>query len=196
VSFFELPELDPPRPWRPRPPWYGAPEHELGVSVPARKTIAHTDEVWLGIIGITAYSVGFTFRVRFVLRNVDLNEVFQHPMSVHRDGRITDRFLRLGVEFADGLRATNLEQFVTDERKEDTDPDIVLDTRGSSGRSIHAWIWPLPPPGQLSLLVEWPSAGVELTRVELPGDEILEAAALSTPLWEDDPHWAEVADDC
>ena len=38
------------------------------------------------------------------------------------------------------------------------------------------WLWPLPPPGPVAFVVEWPSEGIELTRHELDAAPILEAS--------------------
>jgi hypothetical protein len=45
------------------------------------------------------------------------------------------------------------------------------------------WLWPLPPPGPLTFVVEWPSAQIELTKHEVDAALILEASALSEKLW-------------
>jgi hypothetical protein len=195
VGFFEVPELDPPRPWRPSPPWFQAPEHELGIDVPFRSTVVHDADVWLGVVGITAYSDGFSVRIRFLRREGSIADVFQDAMSVRvRDSRVTDRFLRLGIEFADGRRATNLDEFAPDDGEDESDPVIAFrahnqGSHGLRGSGIDAWIWPLPPSGPLTLAAEWPSVGLALTRVELPNDEIRAMAGRSAPLWDDDPEW-------
>jgi hypothetical protein len=197
VSFFELPEFEPPRPWRPSPPWWHAPEHELGVDVPIRTTIASDDGLWLGLVGVVAYSTGFTLRLCFLRRAHDLAEVFQNSITVRvHESEITEKFLRFGIEFADGRRATNLDEFASDRHSEDgADPDIALAARGHGegphGGAMRAWVWPLPPPGPIALVIEWPSVGLALTRVELPAEPILAAAATSHPLWGDDPRWEE-----
>jgi hypothetical protein len=199
VSFFELPELDPPRPWRPRPPWWGAPEHELGVDVPIRRTIASDDKLWLGLVGVIGYSTGFTLRLAFLRRSGDLADVYQDAISLHlHESRITEKFLRLGVEFADGRRATNLDEFthLRAGAKDEGDPDIALAARGHGhgprSGAIRAWVWPLPPSGPLAAVVEWPAVGLAVTRLELPTEPILEASTVSRPLWDDDPEWESV----
>jgi len=63
----------------------------------------------------------------------------------------------------------------------------VLIQRGGGGGerfwSFGYWLWPLPPPGSLTAVVEWPSEGIPLTRVELDAAALLEAAAESEQLW-------------
>jgi hypothetical protein len=48
------------------------------------------------------------------------------------------------------------------------------------------WVTPLPPPGRLEFVCEWPAAGIALTRVEVDADPIREAATRVTTLWEGD----------
>jgi hypothetical protein len=47
------------------------------------------------------------------------------------------------------------------------------------------WLWPLPPPGTVTLFVEWPALGVPLSSAVLDADAIANAAAQSSPLWDD-----------
>jgi hypothetical protein len=45
------------------------------------------------------------------------------------------------------------------------------------------WLWPLPTPGPLAVVIEWPAEGIELTRQEVDSAPIIEAAASSEVLW-------------
>lgn len=45
------------------------------------------------------------------------------------------------------------------------------------------WLWPLPPPGPLAFVVEWPSENIELTRHKVDVALLLDAAAQSEVLW-------------
>lgn len=48
------------------------------------------------------------------------------------------------------------------------------------------WAWPLPPPGPLEFVCEWPPFGIPETRAGLDGQLILDAAARSIRLWPED----------
>jgi hypothetical protein len=48
---------------------------------------------------------------------------------------------------------------------------------------MRFWLWPLPPPGPLAFVVEWPAEGVELTRRAIDVAELLEAATRAEELW-------------
>ena len=45
------------------------------------------------------------------------------------------------------------------------------------------WLWPLPPPGPLTFVVEWPALGIAETRAETDATAVVEAAASAAPLW-------------
>ena len=62
-DFFELrpPRAGRQRPTVPRPAWLGPPEDSLGVVVPLRLVLAHTTDLAVAILGVTAYRSGFTF---------------------------------------------------------------------------------------------------------------------------------------
>ena len=67
----------------------------------------------------------------------------------------------------------------------------VLSSHGSQGNqrawNAQFWLWPLPPPGPLVFVTEWPIAGIDLTRVEVDADLILEASLEAQELWPDEP---------
>ena len=97
-------------------------------------------------------------------------------------GEVSPDFLRVGVIVADGRTATNLD---------DNDPsaDLVLAFHGGhggpGGEEQRLRMWPLPPPGPLALVVEWPAVGLAERRVELDAQAISEAAARVVPVWPD-----------
>ena len=60
-------------------------------------------------------------------------------------------------------------------------------TGGGGGAAFdwQVWLWPLPPPGVLTFICEYPQVGIALTRYEVEAAPILEAASQSIKLWED-----------
>jgi hypothetical protein len=56
---------------------------------------------------------------------------------------------------------------------------------GGSWRQTQ-WVWPLPPPGILTLVCEWPAQQIASTRVELDAQVILDAAARAQVIFTDD----------
>jgi hypothetical protein len=57
----------------------------------------------------------------------------------------------------------------------------VLHPRGGGGGGGQwhqdQWVWPLPPPGSLAFVCEWPAVGIEITRTEVDAQAILDASA-------------------
>lgn len=48
---------------------------------------------------------------------------------------------------------------------------------------LTLWMWPLPPPGALTLTCSWPERGFPEADVALDADEIRAAAGRAQPLW-------------
>ena len=93
---------------------------------------------------------------------------------------------RFGVQYADGRKATTVgNPFPAGENVEGP----VLLSRGGGGGGHEwdqsYWVWPLPPLGPVTFACEWPAHGVELTRREIDGSLILDAAANAQTLWEE-----------
>jgi hypothetical protein len=182
-DFFTAP---PPEPVRdvPESPWLGPPANELGVSVPIRLALAQTPDVAVALLDVAAYSTGLEFRVAVRLRERD--ELW-NPFGLRTGGgELPDDVLRFGFEYPDGRRATNLGPLPGVEQQ--GGPVLIQRGGGGGGRSwsFGYWLWPLPPPGTLTVAVEWPSQGIELTTFRLEGAALLGAAARSVKLWPGD----------
>jgi hypothetical protein len=116
--------------------------------------------------------------------------------------------LRLGIVFADGRGTTDLSVMPLFEAAdaasvegtpahELTDPlngDVVLEPAppllvpkgGRGGLSCwdqDYWVWGQPPPGPLTLVLEWPAEGIRESRIEVDGLAIRLAADDAEPLW-------------
>jgi hypothetical protein len=202
MSFFEPPP--PPEPPEPprivERPWWQAPRNELGVSTSLRLMLARTENVAVALLDAVAYSTGLSFTLVVLQRAASepfLGEPdpFEHPFGHFRPRRYAEELppelLRFGVEFSDGRKATTLGWggsvafFGADTEAEPEDP--VLSQRGGSGGDGNwessFWLWPLPPPGPLAFVVEWPAKGIELTRHEVDAEPLLEASSRSEMLW-------------
>ena len=59
----------------------------------------------------------------------------------------------------------------------------------SGGGHWHSdyWCWPIPGPGILKVMCEWPSKGITMTVTELDGSLIRQASAKAEKLWPDPP---------
>jgi hypothetical protein len=96
--------------------------------------------------------------------------------------------LRFRVQFADGSHAAQDDEaglrsghgptlFVRRSESSSGGPDGPEDIR------MTLWIWPLPPPGPVTLACSWPSRGLDEARVVLDADAVRAAASQAQPLW-------------
>jgi hypothetical protein len=134
--------------------------------------------------GLVVYSTGFSFRLSARSRP-DADGNFRAGFELmrglgHREGNVMAQLL-LGVEFADGRKATTLNFG----QPADEQPRITQ--RGGAGGGgrfdTGYWVWPLPPAGDHLLVLQWDDQGVLLTRLNLDAAAIRDAAAESEPLW-------------
>jgi hypothetical protein len=190
VSFFELP---PPPPAPPeehvQPVWIGPPDNVLGSPFRLSLVLARNDSVALQVHTGLAYPSGIEFSLHLLQRERTRDRLGGGPihawhMSRH-DRELGPDVLRFGVELADGRKATVFDPhpYGTD----DVPAGPVLMQRGGGGGDrrfdMRFWLWPLPPPGPLAFVVEWPAEAIELTRHEIDTTDLLEAAARAEELW-------------
>lgn len=173
----------------PQPVWSGPPDNEAGVVVPLNRLLARSREVAVMLLSATVFSTGFelTGAVRTRERIGALHESFVMHHRRPKSAELHPGFLRFGLEFADGRRATNL-GYPASAFQRDADPSQpVLVPRGSGGGDRRWdgkwWVWPLPPAGPLTVVCEWPAYGIALTRHEFDAGMLLEASAHVERLW-------------
>ncbi len=196
MSFFEVPvpaEAAVARAEVVSPPaWAGPPDNVLPAVVPAELVLARTDETVVAVTGLRAYPTGILFTLSVRLRNISDRERVRFASlfgyGVPEGEPLPDELLRFGVQFADGAKATNLDRRSPGGDGEPEGP--VLLEQGGSGYGTHAWeadewVWPLPPPGPLAFVCEWPARAIPESRVEIDAGLVLEAAGRAVPIWPD-----------
>ena len=162
------------------------PDGVLPTPVAIRLVLARTDEVAIGVIGLWAFPTGFDFLV-----SVQLKEAVPGTSAASflgaLDGEPLDgEFLRLGVQFSTGGKAANTELRATREQSSNVAGPIMKVRIGGAGllsRDWKYWISPLPPPGPLAFVCEWPAFGVAESRTEIDAQLLLDAASQSVDLW-------------
>jgi hypothetical protein len=197
-AFFEAPPPEPERVDHQVPDWRGPPAGALPGVVALELVLAQTPAIVIYISYLQAYSVGFAFDLIVVTdpsedQQLDLSAaLFDHhhrrgPSSDSTQALASER-LRLGVEFADGRKATNTG---TSLRAQSPPPGPVMHSGsgGSSGNTANQeqWVWPLPPPGPVTFVCEWPAAEIALIRREIDGDLIRDAAGRARTPFPDQP---------
>jgi hypothetical protein len=202
MSFFEPPPPPPePPPQPPRRPWQGPPDGVVGHTIPLNLVIGRAEKAAVWIPALTVYPDGFEFEVEIRHRLDD--EQFEHPFFMahhprHRRRATSEELpaelLRLGVEFSDGRKATNLgaPHWLRPEDPDAEPEGPLLQPSGGGGGGGGRWrhgfyVWPLPPAGPLTFVCEWPAATIELTRSEIATDSLRAAAAAAVVLWTDEP---------
>jgi hypothetical protein len=171
------------------------PEAALPGVVAEGLLLARTDDAVVAVTGLMAYPTGFEFVLTAVLRHEDRrSRIFdpglQHGWLGGRDDEpLPPEFLRLGVQFADGGVASNLDRRAFP--RPDTEPAgpiLIADGGGGGGRryDMRYWVWPLPPPGPVGFICEWPAHGVAESRMDIDARLILDAAARAVSPWPED----------
>lgn len=193
VSFFDEPADQPPEFEEPEPhrvPWRGTSDDTTGVVVPLVRVLARTDDVAIIVGGLVAYPAGFDLSVITIARLATRSGIHPNPRGFGLpDGAYpAGAFLRFGLRFADGSKATN-DGFGRSPRSSGAGMR-GLQPRGSGGGgrkyTSRYWCEPLPPPGALGLVCEWPKYGIAETEDVISADLILAAAAQAKPIWPED----------
>jgi hypothetical protein len=189
VSFFQAPPPPPEPEPRARTPWDGPANNVLGIVVPVNMVLAQAPRAAVTLGSISAYPDGFEFDYLIRTQEEELGRsLTEHLHHRHLGTELPDDLFRFGVEFADGTRLTSLESRLPFGHGERAGP--AMTPRGGGGNFArwegNWWVTPLPPPGRLEFVCEWPAAGIALTRAEIDAGAVLEAAARAITLWEDD----------
>jgi hypothetical protein len=165
----------------------------MGTAVPLNLLLARTSTAAVRVQHLVAFPTGFEFEVVAQFRSAGRPWDPMHGIAGLRGrsgdeyGVLSDEHLRIGIQFADGRKATNV------------GPPMWFVPEGSEGPMLHPggggatetmahttyWAWPLPPPGPLAFVCEWPKFGIELTRQEIDGEVLVAAAAQAIELWPD-----------
>jgi hypothetical protein len=154
--------------------------------------LARTDSVAVAIEHLVAYPMGFGLRLTIRGRqhvDLDLSQLgLPSPARTAHTGEVDPRVLRFGMRFSDGSKVTNLGQFP---RSPDAEPPqrVLLGGSGGGGTGgchLDHWCWPLPPPGGLAFVAEWPHFEIELTEQLIDATLILDAAEGAIELWPDE----------
>ena len=194
MSFFEdVGEFEEPK--FPEPvhrPWFGPPDRAMPVSVPGNIVVFHNDQAALVLDHFNAFTTGLQFTLSLWLREPKSRSPrhYEAPWELHEGGAGPDdpEFLRLGIQFSDGSKWTNLPGPMAPFDEPPPGP-VVWPQGGSSGGSswtFQHWMWPLPPPGEMIVHASWPAHGVDETSVAIDTSEIADAASRSALLWPDD----------
>jgi hypothetical protein len=192
VAFFDQPPPPPPpAEHRRQPVWIGPPDNVLGGAVGLELVLARTADAAVLVRNVVAYPTGVDFVLAVRKRRFDA-EGFYDPLGRHPPMRrrewIPDEVLRFGVQLSDGSKATTVDAPRWPGAGEEATPPVLTPHGGGGGGArwdMSFWLWPLPPPGPLAFVVEWPSEGISETRVEVDADVLRDAAGRAEKLWDE-----------
>jgi hypothetical protein len=203
-GFFE----PPPSPWPEQaepvnsPPWTGRPQGPpLGAAV-SGLLLARSEQAAVYVDYVDAYPEGFELEIR-ASTSVAYHElgragggsgpdVFgRHwPIASERRDVLPPQLLRIGVQFSDGRTATNIGGHDRPVGGPVMSP-LRGGGRGGGGESrFHQgyWISPLPPPGPVGLVCEWPAVEIPVGRQEIDAQLIRDAAETARAMFGDGNH--------
>lgn len=165
----------------------GPPPDWLGGWVPWHVELARTDDHYVAVMGAVVYPTGATITIACRSRiwsgksgdGVASRSVHERPGPFGGVGG------KLGVAFADGQKVALLE---TMSARDDTQPGLVVRSGGGSTEewAVDLWLWPLPPPGPLTIAMSWTERGISEREVLLDASELMNAAEKAERLWPND----------
>jgi len=169
------------------------PDNLVGVPLSLQIPLVRTPAAAVTVQDILAFPTGFEFRVVAQFR--PKGEVWDpmHGLAFLRGkpgdryGELSEEHLRFGIQFADGRKATNVGPPMVSFPAGTRGPTLQAGPGGASASRAETtyWAWPLPPPGRLAFVCEWPKFHVALTRSEIDAGLLRAAAEGASELWPD-----------
>jgi len=157
------------------------PDNELPASVVLDVVLAETPEVVISLSAAEVYRNGVDLRVDVRTRG----DVIAYAAG---GGFIGDEVL-IGVEYADGRRATNLPMWPPPAVPSPTEAQLA--TGGGSGgqraADMRLYLTPLPPPGTLTMVCAWPQRGIPERVTVIDAEPLREAGGRARELWPWEP---------
>ena len=168
------------------PEWTGPPKM-VGGHVAGPRFIARSENVVVAIRQVLAYPNGVEINVEAHAHgpSVDGSSPVRVPSSA--DEVFFNHQPRFAVRFADGTEVVQDDEYWL---RGGHGPTLMVSgaRRGSGGPDnpedaiVTLWLWPLPPPGPLTLTCSWQRRGLDASTV-LDGDAIRAAAEQAMPFW-------------
>lgn len=160
------------------------PTNMLGSVVPSRWHVARTEALAIDLAGVTCYPSGLEFSIHARSRDGLLGAEFLWMSSDELGFRRDDRF-RIGFQFSDGTKASNLAGLFPLDSLPNTVP-LLMPLNGGGNRwawTDYVWMSPLPAQGQMSFYAEWEAGSLNEIELEIDSDPFLAAASGVTELW-------------
>jgi hypothetical protein len=162
------------------------PSGQVPTPIAIRLMLARTSQVAVAVTGVWAFSTGFDFQVIAELRDEVPGESAASFLAGLDDEPLDEEFCRIGIQFSTGEKAANTQLSATRKGNSDAAGPIMKVRAGGGGslsRDWRYWVSPVPPPGPLAFVCEWPAFDIPESRTEIDAQPILDAANESIVLW-------------
>jgi hypothetical protein len=160
----------------------GPPDNELPGATPFHAVLAKSDDLVIAVVGADAYSTGMSIRIAIRLRRLDASlHGFDEPPYGPGGGT-----LLVGVAYPDGRTASTVNsRRLPDSVTPEDAPSLMDHGGGGGGRTfeMNYWLTPMPPPGDLTIIVAWPTRDIPESRTVISGDVIAQGASANVELW-------------
>lgn len=162
------------------------PDGQVPAPLAIRLMLGRSGQAAVAVVGLWAFTAGFEFLVSAQLRQA-VPGTSAASFAAALDGDPLDgEFCRLGVQFSTGEKAANTQLRATREEGSPIAGPVMKVRTGGAGvlsRDWRYWVSPLPPPGPLAFVCEWPALGIPESRTGIDAALILDAANQSIALW-------------
>lgn len=170
------------------------PENEIPGALPLSHVIGRTDQLAVALVGAFVYSTGLSVHLAVRIRNPEPghhDDLYAEVTGHRRRGGGDVASLLLGVEYPDGRTATNLGDWRSAFARDEDDDRPVLHPGGGGGGGatldMDFWLWPLPPPGDVTIVCAWPTRGLDETRTTVQAADLAAARSRVVELWPWEP---------
>ena len=183
MSFFDQWPVEPDlEPDHDEPVW-SRPDSVFPSTVPMGFVLGRSRAAVVAITSVNAFPNGFELNVAVLLRE---RAPGGSILGIHHGHGDPGELLRIGLKFADGSMIANTIPEAMPAPHAASDRVFYFNGGGGGDRryDMSYWSWPLPPPGPLTLVCEWPAFGIGETSVEVDTGPILDAAANVVDPWQ------------
>jgi hypothetical protein len=160
----------------------------LPTVLPTVRVLGQSDNVRIALVGVRCWPEGVTLGLSVLRRWAPppARTGLGFPPRDNPD----DWAFRFGLRFADGKVAIAPRRPAPPRTAADAN-GVVLRQQSGGGdqyfRHYDFYLWPLPPRGRLTLVLDWPAEKVPETHTELDAGQLREGAARAQVVWADLP---------
>lgn len=168
--------------------------------LPVQRVVAESECALVVLTAVHAYCEGCVIDYRAAARRSAGSEHRHDRAELHDifDPQVPEATVNFRVDLPDGTGSTIRDTIALRYQAYDAPgtsptPPALVPLIGSGGVSnahvleVHQplWLWPLPPPEQFTMTVDWPAYGITGATHHLDGAAIVDAAKAARDYWPD-----------